>query len=192
MSKKELGPQPLLFPNPAVLVGAMVDGKPNFATFAWCGITGGEPPTISVGIRHERHTLKGIHQNRTFSVNVPSADLIKETDYCGMVSGAKTDKAKDCGFKVFYGTLDSAPLIEQCPVNLECEVLHILNLGVHAMVVGKIVQTHVSEDCLTEGAPDIIKIKPLIYSRGPSARYNAVGEVLGNAFSIGKEIKKSH
>lgn len=192
MSKKELGPQPLLFPNPAVLVGAMVDGKPNFATFAWCGITGGEPPTISVGIRHERHTLKGIHQNRTFSVNVPSADLIKETDYCGMVSGAKTDKAKDCGFKVFYGTLDSAPLIEQCPVNLECEVLHILNLGVHAMVVGKIVQTHVSEDCLTEGAPDIMKIKPLIYSRGPSARYNAVGEVLGNAFSIGKEIKKSH
>ncbi len=192
MSKKELGPQPLLFPNPAVLVGAMVDGKPNFATFAWCGITGGEPPTISVGIRHERHTLKGIHQNRTFSVNVPSADLIKETDYCGMVSGAKTDKAKDCGFKVFYGTLDSAPLIEQCPVNLECEVLHILNLGVHTMVVGKIVQTHVSEDCLTDGAPDIMKIKPLIYSRGPSARYNAVGEVLGNAFSIGKEIKKSH
>jgi len=192
MTKKELGPQPLLFPNPAVLVGAMVDGKPNFATFAWCGITGGEPPTISVGIRHERHTLKGIHQNRAFSVNVPSADLIKETDYCGMVSGAKTDKAKDCGFKVFYGTLDSAPLIEQCPVNLECEVLHILNLGVHAMVIGKIVQTHVSEDCLTEGAPDIMKIKPLIYSRGPSARYNAVGEVLGNAFSIGKEIKKSH
>lgn len=192
MSKKELGPQPLLFPNPAVLVGAMVDGKPNFATFAWCGITGGKPPTISVGIRHERHTLKGIHQNRTFSVNIPSADLIKETDYCGMVSGAKTDKAKDCGFKVFYGTLDSAPLIEQCPVNLECEVLHILNLGAHAMVIGKIVQTYVSEDCLTEGAPDIMKIKPLIYSRGPSARYNAVGEVLGNAFSIGKEIKKSH
>jgi len=192
MNKKELGPQPLLFPNPAVLVGAMVDGKPNFATYAWCGITGGEPPTISVGIRHERHTLKGIHQNRAFSVNVPSVDLIKETDYCGMVSGAKTDKAKDCGFKVFYGTLDSAPLIEQCPVNLECEVLHILNLGVHAMVIGKIVQTHVSEDCLTEGAPDIMKIKPLIYSRGPSARYNAVGEVLGNAFSIGKEIKKSH
>ena len=189
MNKKRMGPQPLLFPNPAVLVGAMVDGKPNFATYAWCGITGGAPPTISVGIRHERYTLKGVFQNRTFSVNVPSADMIKETDYCGIVSGTQTDKVKDCGFNVFYGTLDSAPLIEQCPVNLECEVLHIVNLDSHELVIGKIVETHISEECLTDGAPDIMKIKPLIYSRGPSARYNAVGEVLGQAFSIGKELK---
>jgi flavin reductase (DIM6/NTAB) family NADH-FMN oxidoreductase RutF len=190
MSKKELGPQPLLFPNPSVLVGTVVNGKPNFATYAWCGITGGEPPTISVGIRHGRYTLKGILQNMEFSVNIPSADLIKETDYCGIYSGAKTDKVKDCGFEVFYGGLASAPLIEQCPVNLECEVLHILNLGSHALVVGKIVQAHVSEECLTDGEPDIMKIKPLIYSRGPTARYNAVGEVLGQCFSIGKELKK--
>ena len=60
MTKKEFGPQPWLFPNPTVLVGTIFDGKPNFAPFAWCGITGGEPPTISVGIRHQRHTLKGI------------------------------------------------------------------------------------------------------------------------------------
>ena len=115
---------------------------------------------------------------------------MKETDYCGIYSAAKTDKVKDCGFEVFYGGLDSAPLIEQCPVNLECEVLHILNLGIHALVIGKIVQTHISEDCLTDGVPDIMKIKPLIYSRGPTARYNAVGEVLGQCFSIGKELKK--
>jgi flavin reductase (DIM6/NTAB) family NADH-FMN oxidoreductase RutF len=189
MTKKAFGPQPWLFPNPAVLVGTTVDGKPNFATYAWCGITGGEPPTISVGVRHERYTLKGILQNRTFSVNVPSIDIIKETDYCGTISGAKTDKVKDCGFKVFYGTLDTAPLIEQCPVNMECEVLHILNLGIHALVIGKIVQTHISEDCLTDNQPDIMKIRPIIYSRGPTARYNAVGEVLGDAFTLGKEIK---
>jgi flavin reductase (DIM6/NTAB) family NADH-FMN oxidoreductase RutF len=133
--------------------------------------------------------LKGIRQNRTFSVNVPSTDLIKETDYCGMVSGAKADKANDCGFKVFYGGLASAPLIEQCPVNLECEVWHMLNLGAHMLVVGKIVQTHISDDCLTEGQPDIMKIRPLIYSRGPVARYNAVGEVLGQAYNIGKELR---
>ncbi len=190
MSKKEFGPQPWLFPNPAVLVGTMFDGKSNFAPYAWCGITGGEPPTISVGIRHERHTLKGIHQNKTFSVNVPSADMIKETDYCGTVSGAKTDKVKECGFKVYYGKLAAAPLIEQCPVNLECEVLHMLNLGIHMLVIGKIVETHVTEDCLTDGQPDIMKIRPFVYSRGPSARYNAVGEVLGQAFVIGKDFKK--
>jgi flavin reductase (DIM6/NTAB) family NADH-FMN oxidoreductase RutF len=141
-------------------------------------------------VRHQRHTLKGIYQNRAFSVNIPSASLIKETDYCGLVSGKDTDKVKACGFRVFYGTLPDAPLIEQCPVNLECEVLHILNLGVHALVIGKIVQTHVNEDCLTDGQPDIMKIGPFVYSRGPAARYNAVGEVLGQAYDIGKTLKK--
>jgi flavin reductase (DIM6/NTAB) family NADH-FMN oxidoreductase RutF len=190
MTKKELGPQPFLFPNPTVLVGVVVNGKPNFAPYAWCGITGGEPPTISVGVRHERYTLKGILENKAFSVNIPSVDLIKETDYCGTVSGAKVDKVKVCGFNVYYGGLDNAPLIEQCPVNLECEVLHMLNLGLHMLVVGRIVQSHITEDCLTEGQPDIMKIRPIIYSRGPTARYNAVGEVLGQAFVIGKGLKK--
>jgi len=190
MKKKEFGPQPWIFPNPTVLVGTMCDGKADFAPYAWCGITGGEPPTISVGVRHQRHTLKGIYQNRTFSVNVPSTDLLTETDYCGMVSGKDTDKSRDCKFKVFYGTLATAPLIEQCPVNLECEVIHLLNVGIHLLVIGKIVQTHVTEDCLTDGQPDILKIKPFVYSRGPTARYNAVGEVLGQAFNAGKKLKK--
>jgi len=189
MPKKQFGPQPWLFPNPTVLVGTVYDGRPNFAPFAWCGIVGGEPPTLAVGIRHTRHTLKGIRQNRAFSVNVPSINLLKETDYCGMVSGDATNKAKVCDFKVFYGGLETAPLIEQCPVNLECELLHVLDLGVHALVIGKIVQSHVSENCLTDGQPDILKIKPFVYSRGPSARYNAVGEVIGRAYDIGKEIK---
>ncbi len=190
MTKKIFGPQPWLFPNPTILVGTIFDGKVNFAPFAWCGITGGEPPTISIGIRHQRHTLKGIYQNRTFAVNVPSVNLLKETDYCGMASGADTDKAKHCKFKIFYGDIKTAPLIEQCPVNLECEVLHILDLGLHALVVGKIVQAHVTEDCLTNDQPDIMKIQPFVYSRGPTARYNAIGEVLGQAYDVGKGLKK--
>jgi flavin reductase (DIM6/NTAB) family NADH-FMN oxidoreductase RutF len=190
MTKKSFGPQPWIIPNPAVLVGTVFDGRPNFATYAWCGITGGEPPTLAVGVRHQRHTLKGILQNRAFSVNVPSADQAKEADYCGLVSGANTDKAKVCGFKVFFGGLQAAPLIEQCPVNLECELLHTLDIGVHLLVVGRIVQAHVSEDCLTDGQPDIMKIRPFVYSRGATARYNAVGEVIGRAFDIGKELRK--
>jgi len=189
VSKRKMGPQPLLFPNPTVLVGTVINGKPNVATFAWSGINAGNPPTISVGIQHHRYTLKGIHQNQTFSVNIPSAGLIKETDYCGIVSGRDTDKVKDCGFTVFYGKLESAPLIEQCPVNLECEVLHILNLGSHALVIGKIVETHASEDCLTDGQPDIMKIQPIIYSRGAQAKYNAVGELIGTPFQTGKDLK---
>ena len=188
MSKKTIGPQPLLWPHPTVLVGANVNGKPDFLAVAWAGIAGGTPPMISVALRHSRHTLKGIRQNMTFSVNIPSADMVKETDYCGIVSGAETDKVKDCRFKIFYGNLNSAPLIEQCPVNLECEVAHILDLGSHSLVIGKIVETHVSEDCLTDGKPDIKKIKPFIFASG---KYHAIGEVIADAFSIGKELKVS-
>ena len=108
---------------------------------------------------------------------------------CGIVSGANTDKVKDCGFKVFYGNLDTAPLIEQCPVNLECEVAHSINLGSHTLVISSIVQTHVSEDCLTGGKPDINKIQPIIYSPRPAAGYHTVGEALAEPFNIGNEIK---
>ena len=68
----------------------------------WC-LACLEPPTISVAIRHGRYTLKGIRQNMTFSVNVPSVDLVKETDYCGLVSGSKVNKVEACQFNVFYG-----------------------------------------------------------------------------------------
>ncbi len=191
MSKTKMGPQTLLYTRPVVLVGANVNDKPNFAAVAWTGIACGEPPMISVALRHSRYTLKGIRQNMTFSVNTPSTDMVKETDYCGLVSGSKSDKVKDCNFKLFYGNLESAPLIEQCPVNLECEVAHILDLGSHALVIGRIKETHISENCLTDGKPDIRKIKPMIYDSMPSSKYHAIGEFIADAFSVGKELKAS-
>ncbi len=190
MTKREFGPQPWIIPHPTILIGTVYEGRVDFATFVWCGVAGGEPPAVSIGIQHQRHTLKGIMQHRTFSVNIPSTDLVAATDYCGLVSGARADKATDCGFKVFYGTLDTAPLIEQCPVNLECKVMHLLDIGIHMLVIGKVVQTHVTEDCLTDGQPDIMKIKPFVSSRGTTAQYNAIGELVGQAFNIGKSLKK--
>ena len=92
MSKTTFGPQTLLYPMPALLIGANVDGKPNFMTAAWAGIANSEPPMISVAIRHVRHTLKGVKQNMTFSVNIPSTDMVAETDYCGITPGTKADK----------------------------------------------------------------------------------------------------
>jgi len=84
---------------------------------------------LSVSFQHHRHTLRGVKQNGVFSVNIPSVELVKETDYCGLVSGSKTDKVADCKFNIFYGKLENAPLIIECPVNIECHALHILNLG---------------------------------------------------------------
>jgi len=186
MNKKKLGAQPMLWPHPTVLVGSHVDGKPDFAAVAWTGVAASNPPAITIALQHHRYSLKGIYQNNTFSINIPSREQVKETDYCGLVSGTDTDKVKDCNFKVFYGNLDTAPLIEQCPINLELEVVHILNMGSHALVVGKVVETHISEDCLTGDRPDMIKIKPFAF--GPF-KYHAIGEAFADAFSIGKEIK---
>jgi len=189
MGKIVMGPQTLVYPMPTLLVGTNIDDKPNFMTVAWGGIANGEPPMISVAIRHIRHTLKGIRQNGTFSVNIPSADMVREADYCGITSGSKVNKVEACQFEVFYGKLGNAPLIEQCPVNLECKVIHILDLGSHALVIGRIEETHVSESCLTDGEPDVSKIRPITYIMSPVTRYQALGEVLAKAFSVGKELK---
>ncbi len=182
-----MGPRALLYPMPAILVGANVDGKPNFMTAAWCGIVNSEPPMISVAIQPRRYTHKGIRQNMTFSVNVPSIDLIKETDYCGIVSGTKVDKVEACKFNVFYGKLNDAPLIEQCPINLECKVVHILELGSHSLFIGKIEETHVSETCFTDGKLDVNKIKPFTYT--PTRQYQALGRIVGEAFNTGWALK---
>ena len=189
MGKITLGPQPFIYPLPVLLVGANVDGKPNFMTAAWGGIANGTPPMVSVAIRPQRYTHKGIRQNWTFSINIPSVDLVRETDYCGLVSGSKVDKVEACKFRVFYGKLESAPLIEQCPVNLECKVVQMLELGSHSLIVGQVEEVHVSEDCLTDGQPDVEKVKPVIFTRVPAQNYRAFGGVIAKAFSIGKEIQ---
>ena len=188
MAKTKLGTRPLLYPMPALLVGADVDQKPNYMVVAWGGIACGEPLMISVAIRGVRHTLKGIRQNGVFSVNIPSQDLLREVDYCGMVSGTAADKVKDCGFKVFYGMLKAAPMIEQCPINLECQVEHKVELGSHILVIGRIVETYISEECLTDGHPDVNKIKPFIFTHGPGGKYYGFGEAVGLAFQSGKSL----
>jgi len=190
MSKVKLGPQTLIYPKPAFLVGADVDRKPNFLTVAWGGIACGSPPMVSVAIRKNRYTLIGIKQNMAFSLNVPSRDYVVETDYCGITSGAKTDKVADCGFQVFYGDLAGAPMIEECPVNLECKVDRILDLGSHYLVIGEIMEVHVSGDCLTHEKPDVRKIQPIAYITGQPGNYYCMGENIGEAFCIGKKQKR--
>jgi len=164
----------------------MVDGRANLMTAAWCGIASSKPPAISVAIRGERHTLKGIRAHTEFSINVPSADMVDLVDFCGIYSGRKTDKS--AVFDLFFGGLKHAPLVASCPVNLECRLRHMIDLGAHILVVGEVFQTHVNESCLTGGKPDATRVDPLIYSPG-TGNYHRLGEVVGMAFSIGKKRK---
>jgi flavin reductase (DIM6/NTAB) family NADH-FMN oxidoreductase RutF len=156
---------------------------------AWCGVANSNPPMVSVAIRPQRHTFKGIIKTREFSVNVPSIEQVKEADYCGMVSGLKVDKVAVCGFKIFYGVLKTAPLIEQCPVNLVCKVENIIELGTHQLVIGRVEETYVTDTCLNDGRPDFKQIKPIIYAAGVPSEYYAFGMSLGRAFSMGRALE---
>jgi flavin reductase (DIM6/NTAB) family NADH-FMN oxidoreductase RutF len=183
--EQKSGPMPILGFYPTILIGVNVDGKPDFTTVAWTGVAASVPPSITIALQHHRHSLKGVRQNMAFSVNIPSAVHVKETDYCGLASGARIDKAADCGFTVFYGSLKNAPFIEQCPINHGCEVIQILNLGSHELIVGRIVDTHVSEECMTKGKPDPAKVNPIVFA---GKGYYQIGEYLGDAFRCGIEI----
>ena len=190
MKKKTLGPGTILYPMPALLIGSEVDGRPNFMVAAWSGIACSEPPMLSVAFQPHRHTLKGIKENRAFSVNVPSVALMAETDFCGIFSGKNEDKLSATGFEVFHGSTKGAPMISQCPVNLECTVVMTVELGSHNLVIGQIIEVHVSEDALdADGKPDPAKIDPLIFTV-PDRMYRRLGSVVGQAFKAGTGLKK--
>jgi flavin reductase (DIM6/NTAB) family NADH-FMN oxidoreductase RutF len=189
IQKIKVGPQQLLNPKPVVLVGTIVDDKPNFITVSWIGSTSANPPTLSIAIRTVRYSLKGIQQNMTFSVNIPSVNMVNETDYCGSVSGSNFNKIEECHFKLFKGILNGAPLIEQCPINMECEVLQITEIGDHSVITGIIKEAYITDDCITNGIPDIKRINPLCFCTltTESMGYYRVGEFVAHTRSIKKE-----
>ena len=190
MAKIKMGPGTTLYPTPTTLVGAVVDGKPNFLAIAWCGVVSSNPPMLSVSLQPRRYTLKGIEEHGVFSINIPSASQVREADYCGIRSGKDVDKVDVCGFEVFYGTLDKAPLISQCPINIECRVEQTLDLGMHQLIIGRVEETHISDDCITDGQLDVRKIDPIIFAPGADSHYYAFGEDIGKAFRIGLELEK--
>ena len=151
--KKKLGALNGLYPVPTTLVGATVNGKPNFITIAHVGIMTYQPPIcISLSMAKVHYTNAGIRKNETFSVNLPSEALVRETDYCGLVSGKNTDK--EALFNVFYGQLETAPMIESCLLNMECRLYQTVDFITHDIFIGEVVETYADETILTGGAID--------------------------------------
>jgi flavin reductase (DIM6/NTAB) family NADH-FMN oxidoreductase RutF len=175
-----------MYPKPAVLVGALVKGKPNFMTIANCGVVGYDPPVISVSSYRSHYTNQGIRREKTFSVNIPSADMAALADYCGLYSGRKADKSKL--FEIFYGGLKTAPLIAECPISLECRLVRTLKLHDEDVFLGEIKAIWADRRCMTRGKPDIKKADPLIYSTSDK-KYFRIGREIGKAFSMGKKLK---
>jgi len=179
MPKKLLTPQTMLFPLPAVMVSCQKKGeRPNIITLAWVGVVCSEPPMVGISIRKNRFSFDIIKESNEFVINIPRGGLLKATDFCGTTSGKDVDKFAECALTPIKGTKVNAPLIEECPVNLECMVRKILDLGSHGLLIGEIVTTHVDSEYLNEkGEPDVGKMKLFCYC--PKAHeYRAVSEVL--------------
>ncbi len=159
-NKVDLGAQVAPYPMPVVLVCANVKGKANFLAIAWFMEAAISPPKVAVALNKAHYTNQGIKENKTFSVNIPTEDLVKATDYCGLVSGSEADKSGI--FDVFYGKVETAPMITECPVNLECRLDKVIDNGSNEMFIGNILSTFTEERYLTAGAVDIKKVKTLL------------------------------
>ena len=130
-----------------------------------------------------RHaTADAILETGEYSINIPSVDLLKETDLSGIVSGAGFDKS--ALFEVFYGSLKRAPMIRQCPVTIECKVVKVVELPQNRLFLGEVTGTWTEECFLTDGAPDLEKVRPFCLSM-PDNRYWSVGSALGRAWHDG-------
>ncbi len=186
MDKISLGSVIPAYPMPVSLVGAHVDGKPNFLAVAWFTMAGYKPPRIAICLGKGHYTNPGIKENRTFSVCLPSEDMVEKTDYCGIVSGKKTDKSEV--FDLFYGDLKTAPMIKDCPLCAECVLAEIIEGGLNEIFVGEIKGTYTEDRYLTDGKPDFRKMKPLILSQ-PDTSYWSLGEEVAKAWNIGKRYK---
>ena len=184
MDKIRLGTN-VFIPMPVTLVGSMVRGKPNFMAAGWVTRVNANPPYLAVALGKTHHTSSGIGTTGTFSVNLPGKGLVVETDYCGFVSGKEADKSSL--FEVFYGELKTAPMIEKCPLCIECRVVHVHEMPTNNLFIGQIVGVYAENRCLTDGEPDIRKMNLMILTM-PDNHYWAVGQPVGDAWNIGKKL----
>lgn len=187
MSKRTCGPRALLFPLPTVIVGTEEGGRVNYMTVGYCGMIGGPPSTIAVGIGSQSATYERIRSCSGFSVNVPSSRQVAETDYVGIVSAREVDKSRV--FTTFYGEQRDVPMIKECPVSMECRLVGVHELGDMLACYGEIVQTYVDEECFVDGKIAISRVDPVLLSP-TEAQYLRVGEVIAPAYEVGRDLRR--
>jgi flavin reductase (DIM6/NTAB) family NADH-FMN oxidoreductase RutF len=154
-----------LYPLPAVLVTSQRNGEPpNIATLAWTGEVCSNPEMITISVQPIRHTFKIIRETGEFGINIPTAAMVKQVDLCGVKTGKDVNKFSLCNFTQFKSERIAAPLIAECPVNLECLVKHTLMLGSHYIFIAQVLTKHVNKDVAFEdGTPMLDKLNPLAF-----------------------------
>ena len=158
--KVKIGSVNLMYPTLVAIVGSIVNNKPTYTTITHVGIM--DLQTVSVSVRKEHFINEGIVKNNSFSINLPSVDMIREVDLCGHISGRDYDKAVN--FETFYGSSKTTPLIKQCSINMECQVTHVINLSNYTYYVGKILASYCDSEMIKNKKADLEKIQPILFS----------------------------
>ena len=180
--KKDIGSVLGLYPTPLVVVGAMVDGKPNWVLVGHLGIIGHDHLMVSLAEPH--YTNRGIKESQVLSINVVDEAMLKKADYVGCVSGSKTDKS---GVFAWHAGENGAPLIDESPLSMECAVVDIYQTKGFESFIVTIGHTYVEEEFLdASGKIDYTRLKPVLFEM-PTYSYLRTGDVIAKCMSLGKE-----
>lgn len=141
----------VLNPVPVVLITSKnKEGKENVFTVGWIGTVCTKPPMLSISIRPERLSYEYIKETMEFTVNLPSTNMTKAVDYCGVRPGRKFDKIKEMNFTMREGSNVDVSYIDECPVSIECKVKSIIPLGTHDLFIADVVGSHIDKDLIDE------------------------------------------
>lgn len=186
MAKQSWKPGNMLYPVPAVLVSCRdKEGNDNVLTIAWAGTICSDPAMVSISVRKERHSYSMIKESGVFVINLTTKDLAKATDYCGVRSGKDEDKFATAHLTKGEAEMINAPIVMESPVNIECKVTQVIELGSHDMFLAEVVNVQVSDEFMDDkGAFHINDADLLAYSHG---QYYTLGEHLG---SFGYSVRK--
>ena len=186
MKRKNLSPGALTAPLPPVLVTVGEGDDANILTIAWTGILSTIPPKTYISVRPRRYSYKILEECLEFVINLPTAEMAKKVDYCGIYTGAKVDKFKECGFTKAQSKEVKAPTLAECPIALECRVCDTVLMGTHRVFIADIVSVSCREDIIDEaGKLRFDKADLLAYAHG---EYYRLGEKLG-AFGFSTDKK---
>jgi flavin reductase (DIM6/NTAB) family NADH-FMN oxidoreductase RutF len=182
--KKSIGSGTYALPSPVWVVGTYDDeGKPNMMTAAWGGICCSRPPCVYVSLRKATYSYHNIIKRKAYTINIPSDEYWKEADYVGIVSGRDTNKFKDTNLTPRISQTVDAPYVDEYPLILECTLKKSINLGLHTMFVGEIIDVKADQKVLINNRPDIQMLKPILFSSGDRG-YHSVGPRIADAFTI--------
>ena len=189
--KRSLGAKTLIYPTPILIVGTYdKEGRPNAMTAAWGGICCSQPPCLNISLRKATYTYGNIMNRNAFTVSIPPEDMVKQADYMGLASGRDEDKFAIAGLTPIKGDLVDAPYVDEFPLVLECNLIQAMEIGLHTLFVGEIMDVKADDSILgDDGMPDIEKLKPMTFAP-VGGKYYGLGKLLGKAFSIGQEVKK--